>query len=168
MRGFFKTPSLRNVELTGPYFHNGSKATLEDIVFFYTFAGDYSNTVLQPWAPLPAELLAMPAFMKTLTDDRVRFERAPFDHPELCVSTGHMEDRGQAVPDTSAPRSAADRWASIPAVGAREMVCHCRRSKSCSRASAAMDRAPIPCRTRARFPSSRTGEVTGRSSIVRA
>jgi hypothetical protein len=119
MRGFFKTPSLRNVELTGPYFHNGSKATLEDIVHFYTFGGDYSNVVLQPWGPHPHELVAMPAFMKTLTDDRVRFERAPFDHPELCVSIGHVEERGRLLRDTSAPASAADRWASIPAVGAK-------------------------------------------------
>ena len=119
MRGFFKTPSLRNVELTGPYFHNGSKTTLEDIVHFYTSGGDYPNIVLQPWGPNPYELVAMPAFMKALTDDRVRFERAPFDHPELCVSTGHAETRGQPVPDTNAPGSAADRWASIPAVGAR-------------------------------------------------
>ncbi len=118
MRGFFKTPSLRNVELTGPYFHNGSKATLEDIVYFYTFGGDYPNIVLQPWGPQPHELVAMPAFMKTFTDERVRFERAPFDHPELCVSTGHIEE-SQPVPGTRAPRRAMDRWASIPAVGAK-------------------------------------------------
>jgi cytochrome c peroxidase len=114
MRGFFKTPSLRNVELTGPYFHTGSKATLEDIVFFYTFAGDYPNTILQPWGPHPNELVALPAFLKALTDDRVRFERAPFDHPELCISTGHLE-----APDAGAPGSAADSRASIPAVGAK-------------------------------------------------
>jgi cytochrome c peroxidase len=118
MQGFFKTPSLRNVELTGPYFHNGSKATLEDIVHFYTFGGDYANVVLRPWGPVPHELVAMPAFMKTLTDERVRFERAPFDHPELCVSTGHVEER-QPATDGSARNSAADRWASIPAVGAK-------------------------------------------------
>ena len=119
IRGFFKTPSLRNVELTGPYFHNGSKATLEDIVYFYTFGGDYSNVVLRPWGPVPRELVAMPAFLKALTDDRVRFERAPFDHPELCVSTGHVEEQGRPAPNASAPRHAADRWAAIPAVGAR-------------------------------------------------
>jgi cytochrome c peroxidase len=119
MRGFFKTPSLRNVELTGPYFHTGSKATLEDIVFFYTFGGDYPAPVLQPWAPQRSELVAMPAFLKTLTDDRVRFERAPFDHPELCVSIGHVEDPGQTEPDARTPRSAPDRWAAIRAVGAR-------------------------------------------------
>ena len=33
--GTFKTPTLRNVELTAPYFHNASFATLEDVVSFY-------------------------------------------------------------------------------------------------------------------------------------
>ena len=62
----------------------------------------------------------MPAFMKAFTDDRVRFERAPFDHPELCVSTGYVQDRdGKAVPQKAAPHSAAERWASIPVVGAK-------------------------------------------------
>jgi cytochrome c peroxidase len=31
-RGKFRTPTLRNVEFTAPYFHNGSAATLEDAV----------------------------------------------------------------------------------------------------------------------------------------
>lgn len=33
--GLFRTPSLRNVALTAPYFHNASFATLEDVVAFY-------------------------------------------------------------------------------------------------------------------------------------
>lgn len=33
--GLFRTPTLRNVALTGPYFHNASFATLEDVVAFY-------------------------------------------------------------------------------------------------------------------------------------
>jgi len=33
--GLFRTPSLRNVALTGPYFHNARFATLEDAVAFY-------------------------------------------------------------------------------------------------------------------------------------
>lgn len=33
--GQFRTPSLRNVALTGPYFHNARFATLEDVVAFY-------------------------------------------------------------------------------------------------------------------------------------
>ena len=38
-RGKFKTPSLRNVALTWPYFHDGSAATLGDVVEFYDRAG---------------------------------------------------------------------------------------------------------------------------------
>jgi len=39
--GAFKVPSVRNVELTGPYFHNGGKATLEQVVDFYSRGGDF-------------------------------------------------------------------------------------------------------------------------------
>ena len=64
---------------------------------------------------------ALVAFLKALTDDRVRFERAPFDHPELCIPHGAVE----ALPgglktqltDARFPLSAADKWAGIPAVG---------------------------------------------------
>ena len=35
VNGSFKTPTLRNVELTGPYMHNGGMATLEQVVEFY-------------------------------------------------------------------------------------------------------------------------------------
>ena len=117
MRGFFKTPNLRNVELTGPYFHTGSKATLEDVINFYTFAGDYSNAALVAWGPDPRERVVMPAFLKALTDDRVRYERAPFDHPELCVAIGHIEPRRGTFQRTRLP--ATDRFALVPAVGAR-------------------------------------------------
>ncbi len=119
MRGAFKMPSLRNVEFTGPYFHTGSKSTLEQIVDFYTTAGDYPSGNLRRWGPDAFERVAMPALMKAFTDDRVRFERAPFDHPELCVSTGHVEDQKSGVLETPAPRQLPDRWASVPAVGAK-------------------------------------------------
>jgi hypothetical protein len=39
--GAFKAPSLRNVELTGPYFHTGSFATLRQVVDFYFRGGDF-------------------------------------------------------------------------------------------------------------------------------
>lgn len=41
-RGAFKTPSLRNVALSAPYFHNGSVKTLEDVVHFYNVGADGS------------------------------------------------------------------------------------------------------------------------------
>ena len=120
MRGAFKMPSLRNVEFTGPYFHTGSKSTLEQIVDFYTTGGDYPAGNLRRWGPDPRERVAMPALMKAFTDDRVRFERAPFDHPELCVPTGHVEDdKGRVAAGAPAPRQLPERWASIPAVGAK-------------------------------------------------
>src|SRR5262249_39347045 len=42
--GAFKTPGLRNVEFTGPYFHNGGQATLEQVVEFYNRGGDFPNS----------------------------------------------------------------------------------------------------------------------------
>jgi cytochrome c peroxidase len=38
--GAFKIPTLRNVGLTAPYFHNGGQATLKDVVRFYNRGGD--------------------------------------------------------------------------------------------------------------------------------
>ena len=40
LRGAFKTPTLRNVALTAPYFHNGSATTLAEVVAFYNRGGD--------------------------------------------------------------------------------------------------------------------------------
>ena len=86
----FKTPTLRNVELTGPYFHNGGAATLEDVIRFYNRGGDFHEANIASIAPAmvsmsmsEADITAMAAFLRTLTDDRVRTEQAPFDHPEL-------------------------------------------------------------------------------------
>ena len=117
--GAFKTPSLRNVEFTGPYFHNGSAKSLKEAVQFYTRNGHHVNEALSP------ELLAIPAlmavafrsasalsaaeddlvaFLLTLTDDRVAFSRAPFDHPALCVPQGQS--------------NATDLFGLVPAIGA--------------------------------------------------
>jgi cytochrome c peroxidase len=117
--GAFKVPSLRNVEFTGPYFRNGGQATLEQVVDFYVRGGDFPNAPdlpveINPFPFEPFERDLLVAFLKSLTDDRVRFERAPFDHPELCVPTGYPNT---PAPDPVFPGSAVDRWAAIPAVG---------------------------------------------------
>jgi len=39
-KGAFRTPSLRNVALTAPYFHDGSRATLQDVIGFYIRGGN--------------------------------------------------------------------------------------------------------------------------------
>jgi hypothetical protein len=41
LNGSFKVPAIRNVELTGPYFHNGGKATLMQLIEFYDDGGDF-------------------------------------------------------------------------------------------------------------------------------
>src|ERR1041385_7625385 len=41
--GFFKTPMLRNIALTAPYFHNGGQLTLEQVVEFYNRGGDFPD-----------------------------------------------------------------------------------------------------------------------------
>jgi cytochrome c peroxidase len=125
-RGVFKSPTLRNVEFTGPYFHEGGQATLEQVLEFYGRRGDFPDDGnLGPGMNrirMSAEdRTAMVAFLKALSDDRVRFEQAPFDHPEICVPAGHPEMAPgilQAHDAESAVRlSARDQWALIPAVG---------------------------------------------------
>lgn len=45
--GSFRTPSLRNVELTAPYFHDGSAATLADVVRYYVKGGN--ENAIRDW-----------------------------------------------------------------------------------------------------------------------
>jgi cytochrome c peroxidase len=178
--GAFKTSTLRNVELTGPYFHNGGNATLEQTVQFYNRGGDrkdlfqkdsncggalftadlYGNSVVAPdlvtgliddsgflsgvsgqasnIAPDMAgtkevlvtfcnpgqptqEALGLSssdvddivAFMKALTDDRVRWEKAPFDHPSLTIPNGHVGDENKVKLNP-----AVEQTLVLPAVGA--------------------------------------------------
>lgn len=154
--GAVKVPQLRNVELTGPYFHTGSYLTLRQIVDFYVRGGDFPLTngedrdpnlvdlTLQAFgfgatnnaADLPPELqdgfpdaisqygpmpdtistgtmdsftgtptpeyatqedakVSLVKFLLSLTDQRVKFERAPFDHPEIFVPLdGTAPDNG--------------------------------------------------------------------------
>lgn len=69
-KGAFKTPGLRNIELTHPYLHDGSEKTLEDVVEFYN-RGGVPNPHLDPLM-LPLQLTAsekadLVAFLKALT-----------------------------------------------------------------------------------------------------
>ena len=96
VNGAFKTPGLRNVELTGPYFHNGGKATLMQVVDFYNRGGDFAeenkdnlDPDIRPLHLSEPEKKSLVAFLVSLTDERVRYKRAPFDHPSLCIPHGH-------------------------------------------------------------------------------
>ncbi len=111
--GFFKTPTLRNVELTAPYFHNGGTLTLEQVVEFYNRGGDFNenghNPAVRPLGLTATERSALVEFMKALTDDRVRYDRAPFDHPQLRIPNG-------VIP--AADGTLVEQWVTLPAIGA--------------------------------------------------
>ena len=176
--GAFKAPPLRNVELTGPYFHTGSYLTLRQVVDFYLRAGDFPVTNADsrdpnlvnvqaqvfgfassealataadanlgfligsfadalpdtdfiygpmpdtdhPLTPEPAYLTleevknALVTFLLALTDPRVKFERAPFDRPEIFVPIDG------AAPENTTGRDALianpTMFQRVPAVGA--------------------------------------------------
>ena len=183
--GAFKTPSLRNVELTGPYFHNGGQATLEQVIRFYNRGGDredkfnrdlecgnpvltvdsFGNPIVAPdsnvtgitdssgFRPfdggnssnLAADMAGnkqlldvtcnptnkvhetlnltssdiddIVAFLKTLTDERVKLEKAPFDHPSLVIPNGSV---GNEVRISSGRFK--ENLVTLPAIGAKGRI----------------------------------------------
>ena len=120
--GAFKTPGLRNVELTGPYFHNGGQRTLLEVVNFYNRGGDFAS---QNIADLDQDITklgltnpekdALVAFLKSLTDERVRTRKAPFDHPQLFITNGHVGDSSQV--QSNSVGQAVDSFLTLPATG---------------------------------------------------
>jgi hypothetical protein len=197
--GAFKAPPLRNVELTGPYFHTGSYLTLRQVVDFYMRGGDFPITNAESRDPhivdieqqafafgrtTGADLLAlfdcsaeepnipgvtpvtcgnfpfltgtfadglpdtvflydaMPdtdhpvspefatpedakvalvKFLLSLTDPRVKYERAPFDHPEIFVPIdGKAPDNTFGRTSIPSRNGFVDRgkFIHVPAVGA--------------------------------------------------
>lgn len=86
--GEFKVPTLRNTELTGPFFHSGKYLTLRQVIDFYDRGGDVPNDELDPLGLSEAEKTALVDFLVALTDDDVRFQRGVFDHPSLSPANG--------------------------------------------------------------------------------
>jgi cytochrome c peroxidase len=66
----FKTPSLRNAALTGPYMHDGSISSLEEVVQFYNAGGvphDGLDPRIRPLGLSDDEVRALVAFIEALT-----------------------------------------------------------------------------------------------------
>ena len=67
----FKTPGLRNVLVTGPYFHDGSQETLWDVVDHYNkgdgLANPWLDEDIQPLALTESEIDDLVAFLVSLT-----------------------------------------------------------------------------------------------------
>lgn len=76
-KGIFKTPTLRNIALTGPYMHNGVFTTLEEVIDFYNKIEDFgppevsenkSNLLALSLRLSEDDKKALLAFLHTLTD----------------------------------------------------------------------------------------------------
>lgn len=88
--GLFKVTSLRNVELTAPYMHDGRFTTLEQVIEHYS-TGVKNHPNLSPQLKLPngnprllnlspQDKSALVAFLKTLTDRNVTMD-VKFSNP---------------------------------------------------------------------------------------
>ena len=119
--GAFKVPTLRNVELTAPYMHNGGMSTLEQVVEFYNRGGNFVNNEgdpdIGPIGLIDSEKAALVAFLKTLTDGRIITEKAPFDHPSMQLFQGHPSDQVYVQGKPGSRKVAADYIEVLPAVG---------------------------------------------------
>lgn len=75
--GAFKTPTVREVANTAPYMHDGSVATLEDVVEHYNKGGNPNPGLDKDIKKLnltPSEVADVVAFMKALTGEPVKIE----------------------------------------------------------------------------------------------
>ena len=93
--GEFRTPSLRNVELRAPYFHNGRFATLEDVVEFYNRGGDFNapnkDPRVHPRNLSTQQKADLVAFLKRpLTDPRVAAATNQFSRPTLYSDSNRV------------------------------------------------------------------------------
>jgi cytochrome c peroxidase len=69
--GKFRVPTLRNVELTAPYMHDGSLASLEQVIDHYARGGrrnPHLDRRIHPMRLSPAERADLVAFLRSLTD----------------------------------------------------------------------------------------------------
>ena len=81
MRGAFKTPTLRDIALTAPYFHDGSAETLMDVVELYDRGGDTArerSPHIKPLGLTGREKEELVEFMRALTTSA-----APYPLPVL-------------------------------------------------------------------------------------
>ncbi len=129
--GAFKTPTLRNIELTGPYMHNGSLLTLDAVVEFYNRGGDFNERVVAnqddirtghkhpemvPLELSPEQKSDLVEFLKSLTDPRVRKRSGPFDHPSLPLIV-EIEVNADGQPVMSTEKTVIYRTQTLPEVG---------------------------------------------------
>ncbi len=123
--GAFKAVSLRNIKYTGPYFHDGSMSTLEQVVQFYGRGGDFQDNnmdlsdcmlgmpLIRDQAQAQADLVEFLAH--ALLDNRVETSAGAFSHPSLPLKEGHVGGSTGSVDDGEG--EALDEVTEIPATG---------------------------------------------------
>ena len=76
--GKFRPPTLRNIALTAPYMHDGSLATLEEVIDHYAAGGKFNHPnksrILRPFRLTEAEKRDLIEFLKSLTDEEMRHD----------------------------------------------------------------------------------------------
>ncbi|PCK09075.1 MAG: cytochrome-c peroxidase [Alteromonadaceae bacterium] len=71
LNGAFKTPGLRNVTLTAPYMHDGSIASLQEVIEFYDRGGKLAKNkdkLIKPLGLSPNEIMDLLAYLGALSD----------------------------------------------------------------------------------------------------
>jgi len=72
--GKFRVPTLRNIELTAPYMHDGSLKNIEAVIAHYNSGGKNhpnQNDLIKPLSLTPTEKQDLIAFLKSLTDTTI-------------------------------------------------------------------------------------------------
>ena len=73
-KGAFKTPGLRHISLTAPYMHDGSMATLEDVIDFYNRGGDLKKNIspfIKPLGLTSIDKKNLVEFLRALEGDPI-------------------------------------------------------------------------------------------------
>lgn len=142
-QGRFRTPSLRNVELRAPYFHNGSASSLGAVLTFYDDGGDFeADELIETLNLSPSQRLSIVAFLRTFTDPRLVAGQPPFDRPTLFSESSWV-----AVDAGAGTAGAAGLTPEVIAVepaktGATEFSLGIRRGTAGALAWLAIDGAP--------------------------
>lgn len=101
-QGAFKVPTLRNIALTAPYMHDGSLATLEEVVRFYADGGgrahDQTNVdaFVQGFEMSDEEAADLVSFLYALTDDS-QLPSIPVNVPSGLPVVARVENPAQSL-----------------------------------------------------------------------
>lgn len=120
--GAFKVPTLRNIALSAPYMHDGSMATLEEVVKFYEGGGgratgfEQVDVFVNPFELSDQDRADLISFLYALTDESNKPEIpaavpsgltvvAPYDNPARAEVALHNTAAGGAVVEDGPPQT---------------------------------------------------------------